>query len=223
MRYTGAPDRPRSRRARGEDRGPRSITSACMTSPSRRVATFSRGMRQRLGLAEILHEGCADRHPRRADLRPRSAGDDRAPGDHPQPEAPQRHACCCRRICSTASRASATALRCSVTATSCCIGTVGELGRQVLGGGYNVDVEAEGRVLPRRLKARSGSDAPSKWPVPNHWRHLRPIATCGRKRRPPWWAPAAGSCACRSRRPASRRSTRAISRRTSRTGGRHAA
>jgi ABC-2 type transport system ATP-binding protein len=36
------------------------------------------------------------------------------------------------------------------------LGTVGELGRQVLGGGFNVDVEAEGTGLEQTLKAVPG-------------------------------------------------------------------
>jgi ABC-2 type transport system ATP-binding protein len=45
----------------------------------KRVATFSRGMRQRLGLAEIIVQARRDRDPGRADFRPRSAGHDRIP------------------------------------------------------------------------------------------------------------------------------------------------
>jgi ABC-2 type transport system ATP-binding protein len=48
------------------------------------------------------------------------------------------------------------------------IGTVAELGRQVLGGGFRVDVEAEGQGLGDRLAAVSGvqkveAAGPSRW------------------------------------------------------------
>ena len=39
------------------------------------------------------------------------------------------------------------------------IGTVGELGRQVLGGGFNVEVEARGQGLAERLRAVPGVTA----------------------------------------------------------------
>jgi ABC-2 type transport system ATP-binding protein len=49
------------------------------------------------------------------------------------------------------------------------LGTVGELGRQVLGGGYNVEVEAEGSNLADRLKSIPGVTGVE--PIgPNRWR-----------------------------------------------------
>ncbi len=69
------------------------------------------------------------------------------------------------------------------------IGTVPELGRQVLGGGFHVEVEAEGQGLAERLAARPRGAARSR-------RRGRtacgfsPTATCGRKRPPPWSTPA---------------------------------
>ncbi len=53
----------------------------------KRVATFSRGMRQRLGPCRARHEGRRDRDPRRADLRPRSAIDPRVPRHDRRAEA----------------------------------------------------------------------------------------------------------------------------------------
>jgi ABC-2 type transport system ATP-binding protein len=49
------------------------------------------------------------------------------------------------------------------------LGTVGELGRQVLGGGYNVEVEAEGIGLAERLRSVPGVTAVEAI-GPNRWR-----------------------------------------------------
>ena len=55
-----------------------------------RVGTFSRGMKQRLGPCRGDHETRRGRDPRRADLRPRSASDVRAPGHDPRPQGRRR-------------------------------------------------------------------------------------------------------------------------------------
>ena len=54
LRYTARLIGLRARRARRENRTPRSRMSGSRMSIDKRVGTFSRGMRQRLGLAEIL-------------------------------------------------------------------------------------------------------------------------------------------------------------------------
>ena len=86
----------------------------------KRVGAFSRGMRQRLGLAEILMKDVSDRDPRRADLRPRSRM--RRPNCWKRSARSSMTAsrCCCRRICWSACRACATAWRCSTPAASRC-------------------------------------------------------------------------------------------------------
>ena len=211
LRYTGAPDRPRARRARGEDQ-----RRARSRRPARRRRQAGRDLLARHAPAARPRrdpdEGRPDRDPRRADLRPRSAGDARAAGDHPQAQAATASPCCCRRICSIACRACATASRCSTTGKIALLGTVGELGRQVLGGGFNVEVEAEGHGLAQSgsrpipgVTERRGSRART---AGGCW----PTATCGRRRRPRWSTPAAGCCGCRSRSRASRPSTPATSR-----------
>src|SRR5262249_23147500 len=60
------------------------------------------------------------------------------------------------------------------------LGTVGDLGRQVLGGGFNVDVEAEGAGLEQKLRAIPGVTdvkvlGPKKWRLMTD-RDVRPEA-----------------------------------------------
>ena len=81
------------------------------------------------------------------------------------------------------------------------MGTVAELGRQVLGGGYRVEVEAEGQGLAERARSRSGRAARSSEPARTGCRLLcRPRCAAGsgrgRGRRP-----AAGSSGFRSTEP----------------------
>ena len=65
------------------------------------------------------------------------------------------------------------------------IGTVPELGRQVLGGGYNVEVEAEGQGLADWLSGSAGVTV-GREAGPNRVRHVRRTATFAPRRRPPW-------------------------------------
>ena len=78
------------------------------------------------------------------------------------------------------------------------LGTVPELARQVLGGGYNVEVEAEGEELAVKLSelsGREGGRSVRPEPLPAAGRD----ATCARRPRPRWSRPAARSAGCRSR------------------------
>ena len=68
------------------------------------------------------------------------------------------------------------------------IGTVPELGRQVLGGGFRVEVEAEGQGLEVHLAAVPGVQRVRERRRPRGF-CCSPSAMCGPKRRPPWWAP----------------------------------
>jgi ABC-2 type transport system ATP-binding protein len=88
----------------------------------KRVATFSRGMRQRLGLAEIVMK-----EARIAIL------------DEPTSHLLDRVQSVCDRV--ALFKAGRIVL----------IGTVAELGRQVLGGGFAVEVEAQGTGLVKHL------------------------------------------------------------------------
>ena len=91
------------------------------------------------------------------------------------------------------------------------LGTVPELARQVLGGGYTVEVEADGgRRSPtgsRQCRACARSISPGR-AATGCW----PRATCARRPRPRWSTPADSSAACRSRSRRSTPSTTAISR-----------
>jgi ABC-2 type transport system ATP-binding protein len=120
-----------------------------------RVATFSRGMRQRLGLAEILMKDASV-----AILDEPTSGLD--------PQATVELLAMIREL----KREGVAVLISShllERVQSVCdrvalfqggqivlIGTVAELGRKVLGGGYAVDVEAEGQGLAARLAAVPG-------------------------------------------------------------------
>jgi ABC-2 type transport system ATP-binding protein len=121
----------------------------------KRVATFSRGMRQRLGLAEILMKGAeiAILDEPTSGLDPQSTEeflqlirDLKAAGvtvllsSHLLDRV--------QRVCDRVAlfQGGRIAL----------MGTVAELGRQVLGGGFAVEIEAEGAGLDLRLGAISG-------------------------------------------------------------------
>ena len=82
------------------------------------------------------------------------------------------------------------------------IGTVPELARQVLGGGFHVDVEAVGTNSPSHSSGSLGL-VPSRWFQPITFACWL-IAMCGRTRPGRWLQPVAGFCAWRSRCPASR-------------------
>jgi len=134
----------------------------------RAVATFSRGMRQRLGLAEILMKDAQI-----AILDEPTSGLD--------PQATLELLEIIRnfktrnvtvllsshlldRVQSVCDRVALFSAGSIVL-----LGTVGELGRQVLGGGFNVDVEAEGTGLAERLRDVPGVTGVE--PIgPNHWR-----------------------------------------------------
>ena len=68
------------RRRRAHRRG--AEARAAEAAGGKPVRGYSRGMRQRLAIAEILMKGAASRDPRRADRRSRSARDRRTPRDH---------------------------------------------------------------------------------------------------------------------------------------------
>ena len=105
------------------------------------------------------------------------------------------------------------------------MGTVPDLGREVLGGGYVVDIEADGAGLPNGLRSFRASAA-SRRPASASFACM-PTATCGRKRRPKSSRCRAASNSSASRSRASKRSIRAISRPSPKTavpeGARHAA
>ena len=91
------------------------------------------------------------------------------------------------------------------------IGTVPELARQVLGGGYNVEVEADGEGLAEKFSEMPGVKAVDQ-AGPSRYRLLaeRDVRAAGRRRRGQCRRRACGGCRSRSR--ASTRSTTAISR-----------
>src|SRR5215472_7168955 len=122
---------------------------------NKRVATFSRGMRQRLGLAEILMK-----EAQIAILDEPTSGLD-----------PQATAELLNIIRDLKNRGVSVLLSSHLLerVQSVCdrvalfnqgnialIGTVSELGRQVLGGGFRVEVEAEGQGLAERIAAIPG-------------------------------------------------------------------
>ena len=82
------------------------------------------------------------------------------------------------------------------------MGTVPELGRQVLGGGFHVEVEAEGQGLAERLAAVPGVQKVE--PAGPDRCGFSPTATCGRKRRRRSSRQADVFCVSRSRSRASR-------------------
>jgi len=103
-------------------------------------------------------EGCPDRHSRRADLRPRPAGDQRAAGNDPFAQARRR-----RRADSShlLERVQSVCDRVALFQTGhiALLGTVPELAHQVLGGGYNVEVEADGEGLAEKFSEMAGVKA----------------------------------------------------------------
>jgi ABC-2 type transport system ATP-binding protein len=134
----------------------------------RRVATFSRGMRQRLGIAEILLKDAQI-----------AILDEPTSGLDPQATIELLE------IIRNLKQRKVTVLLSSHLldrVQSVCdrvalfsqgnivlMGTVDELGRQVLGGNYNLDVEAEGSGLEAKLKSIPGVTGVESL-GPNRWR-----------------------------------------------------
>jgi ABC-2 type transport system ATP-binding protein len=122
---------------------------------NKRVATFSRGMRQRLGLAEILMK--------EAEI---AILDEPTSGLDPQATLEllniirdlKSHGVSVLLSSHLLDRVQSVCDRVALFAQGniALIGTVPELGRQVLGGGFRVEVEAEGQGLAERLAAVPG-------------------------------------------------------------------
>ncbi len=120
-----------------------------------RVGTFSRGMRQRLGLAEILMK--------EAEI---AILDEPTSGLDPQATVElleiirnlKHHDVSVLLSSHLLERVQSVCDRVALfnEGNIVLMGTVPELGRQVLGGGFRVEVEAEGQGLAERLKAVAG-------------------------------------------------------------------
>ena len=120
-----------------------------------RVGTFSRGMRQRLGLAEILMK--------EAEI---AILDEPTSGLDPQATVElleiirnlKQHDVSVLLSSHLLERVQSVCDRVALfnEGNIVLMGTVPELGRQVLGGGFRVEVEAEGQGLAERLKAVAG-------------------------------------------------------------------
>jgi ABC-2 type transport system ATP-binding protein len=120
-----------------------------------RVGTFSRGMRQRLGLAEILMK---DAQIAILD-EPTSGLDPQATLELLEFIRDLKHRGVSVLLSShLLDRVQSVCDRVALfnEGNIALIGTVSELGRQVLGGGFNVEVEAEGENLAQRLAAVPG-------------------------------------------------------------------
>jgi ABC-2 type transport system ATP-binding protein len=121
----------------------------------KRVATFSRGMRQRLGLAEILMKNAAI-----AILdEPTSGLDPQATSDLLAMIRELKHDGVAVLISShLLERVQSVCDRVALFQAGriALLGTVAELGRQVLGGGFAVEVEAQGQGLREKLAAVPG-------------------------------------------------------------------
>jgi ABC-2 type transport system ATP-binding protein len=123
-----------------------------------RVGTFSRGMRQRLGLAEILMK---DAEIAILD-EPTSGLDPQATLELLDIIRNLKHRGVTVLISShLLDRVQSVCDRVALFSAGniVLLGTVGELGRQVLGGGFNVEVEAHGDGLADRLKGVPGVTA----------------------------------------------------------------
>ncbi|MGH6769160.1 MAG: ABC transporter ATP-binding protein [Xanthobacteraceae bacterium] len=134
----------------------------------RRVETFSRGMRQRLGLAEILMKD--------AEI---AILDEPTSGLDPQATLElleiirnlKNHNVSVLLSSHLLDRVQSVCDRVALfnEGNIVLMGTVGELGRQVLGGGFNVEVEAEGTGLAERLRNVPGVTG-VEVSGPNRWR-----------------------------------------------------
>jgi ABC-2 type transport system ATP-binding protein len=145
----------------------------------RRVDTFSRGMRQRLGLAEILMKD--------AEI---AILDEPTSGLDPQATLElleiirnlKNHNVSVLLSSHLLDRVQSVCDRVALfnEGDIVLMGTVGELGRQVLGGGFNVEVEAEGSGLAERLRNVPGVTGvevtgPHRWRLTTD-RDVRPEA-----------------------------------------------
>jgi ABC-2 type transport system ATP-binding protein len=134
----------------------------------KRVETFSRGMRQRLGLAEILMK--------QAQI---AILDEPTSGLDPQATLElldiirdlKNHNVTVLLSSHLLDRVQSVCDRVALFSNGniVLLGTVPDLGRQVLGGGFNVDVEAEGTGLEQKLKEVPGVTAVQVL-GPKHWR-----------------------------------------------------
>jgi len=115
-----------------------------------RVGTFSRGMRQRLGLAEILMKGAqiAILDEPTTGLDPHATSEllDIIRGFKAEGVSVLLSSHMLERVQSICDRVALFS-----SGKIALIGTVAELGREVLGGGYTVDIEADGAGLAERL------------------------------------------------------------------------
>src|SRR5438876_4235236 len=123
-----------------------------------RVATFSRGMRQRLGLAEILMKEAqiAILDEPTSGLDPQATAEllDIIRNLKNQGVSVLLSSHLLERVQSVCDRVAL-----FNEGSIVLIGTVAELGRQVLGGGFNVEVEAIGQGLAERLRTVPGVSA----------------------------------------------------------------
>ena len=136
----------------------------------KRVTTFSRGMRQRLGLAEILMKDAQV-----------AILDEPTSGLDPQATTElleiirnlKRHNVSVMLSSHLLERVQSVCDRVALfdQGRIVLVGTVPELGRQVLGGGFHVEVEAEGQGIAERLAAVPGVRA-VETPAPNRFRLL---------------------------------------------------
>ena len=216
-----APDRPR--RATSARRRSRDALEhvGLPTSTDKRVATFSRGMRQRLGLAEILMK---DAQIAILD-EPTSGLDPQATIELLEIIRDLKHKGVTRAAVVASARPRAERLRPRRAVQPgqhrADRHASPELGRQVLGGGFIVEVEAEGQGLDAKLAAIPGVqrvETVGPEPLAAAVRSRRAAGGGGRGGR----GRAASCCGCRSRSRASKRSTPAISS-NEQEGGRHAA
>jgi ABC-2 type transport system ATP-binding protein len=143
----------------------------------KRVQTFSRGMRQRLGLAEILMK---DAQIAILD-EPTSGLDPQATVELLEIIRQLKHRGVSILLSShLLERVQSVCDRVALfnEGNIALIGTVGDLGRQVLGGGFNVEVEAEGQGLGERLAQVAGVQR-AEPAGPNRW-----LLSCDRDVRP---------------------------------------
>ena len=147
------------REAEREDRMAAALRQVELTEVAdNRVATFSRGMRQRLGLAEILMKEAAV-----------AILDEPTSGLDPQAtlelldmiRALKREGVSVLLSSHLLDRVQSVCDRVALFQAGkiVLIGTVAELGRQVLGGGFAVEVEAQGSGLAERLREVPGVTA----------------------------------------------------------------